>query len=122
MDDSLPGKVIIAPEVITTIVRMTALATEGVARLSTSIPGRMSRMFRGAHSAEGIDVDMQGESVIVDLYIVAARDAKMRELGEQLQRDVARAITEIVGLPVGAVNVHIEDVADPFEDPPAASN
>lgn len=117
MDETLPGKVIIAPEVIITIVKMTALATPGVARLSTSIPGRMTRLLRGAHSADGIDVEMQGDNVVVELFVVATREAKMRELGEQLQRDTSRAITEIVGLPVGAVNVHIEDVADPFDDP-----
>ena len=112
--EPLPGKVIIAPEVITTVVKMTALATPGVARLSSTIPGRMSRVWRGARSVEGIDVDLNGEQVIVDLFIVATREAKMSELGQQLQHDVSRAITEIVGLPVSAVNVHIEDVADPY--------
>ena len=115
--EPLPGKVIIAPEVITTVVKMTALATPGVARLSSTIPGRMSRMWRGSRSIEGIDVELDGEEVIVDLYVVATREAKMTELGEKLQHDISRAIIEIVGLPVSAVNVHIEDVADPYTQP-----
>ncbi len=115
MMEPLPGRVIIAPEVITTIVKMTALATSGVDRLSTTFPGRMSRLLRGPRSIDGIDVEMADDSVTVDLYIVARRDAQMRELGERLQHDISRAITEIVGLPVRAVNVHVEDVADPYD-------
>lgn len=114
--DPTPGKVVIAPEVLTTIVRMTTLATPGVSRLSTTIPGRVSRVLRGARSTEGIDVEIQDGAVAVEVYIVASREAQLREVGERLQREIRRAISEIVGLPVRAVTVHVDDVADPFTE------
>jgi uncharacterized alkaline shock family protein YloU len=37
----------------------------------------------------------------------------MLKLGEALQNNITRAIEEMVGLPVAAVDVHIDDVALP---------
>ena len=115
--DLRPGRVVIAPEVIATIVRMTVMATPGVARLGTTFAGRMSRVWRGARSTRGIDLQMREGAVAVDIYIVATREAQMRDLAERLQREVRRGISEVVGMPVQAVNVHIQDVADPFDAP-----
>jgi len=41
---------------------------------------------------------------------VAASDASMFDLGREIQSRVARAIKDMVGMPVLAVNVHIENV------------
>jgi uncharacterized alkaline shock family protein YloU len=37
----------------------------------------------------------------------------MLKLGETLQSSITRAIEEMVGLPVSAINVYIDDVALP---------
>jgi uncharacterized alkaline shock family protein YloU len=113
MDDT-PGSIVIAPEVLTTIVRLVALETPGVVGLSSSLPGRMSRVFRGNKSSPGIDVQVEDGAVTVDIYIVAERNAVLLALGQTLQREISRAISDVVGMPVYAVNVHIDDVGDPF--------
>ena len=46
----------------------------------------------------------------IDLAIVVEQDVNVLELGREIQSRVARAITEIVGLPVLAINVRVEDV------------
>src|ERR671939_635059 len=108
------GAVVIAPEVLTTVVRMAALSTPGVAHLSTTFSGRAKRVFRGKRSTGGIDISVEDGAVSIDLYVVAESEAVLLPLAQTLQCEITRAISDVIGLPVRAVNIHIEDVQDPF--------
>jgi uncharacterized alkaline shock family protein YloU len=108
------GSVIIAPEVLMTVVRLVAMETPGVVSLNSTLPGRMSRVLRGTKSSRGIDVQIEDGAVTVDVYIVAERSVVLLPLGQTLQREISRALSHVVGMPVRAVNVHIEDISDPF--------
>ncbi|MCS7221239.1 MAG: Asp23/Gls24 family envelope stress response protein [Anaerolineae bacterium] len=108
MEEKL-GKVIIAPEVLTTIVRLTALSQPGVRRMAPAFPP-LGRLWGRADTAEGVHLDIADDSVAVDLYIIADASVNMRELGETLQREIARAIQDMVGMMVRQVNVHIDGV------------
>jgi len=46
----------------------------------------------------------------VDIHIIAGAQAQMLELGRALQEGIRRAVNDLVGLSVKAVNVHIEDI------------
>lgn len=109
MDDNL-GKVMIAPNVLVTIVQKTATSVPGVDQLHDSVPS-VKRLL-GLHTAgQGVEVEVADDQVAVDVYLVARRETDLLQMGRQLQRDVTRAIEDIVGMDVRAVNVHVEDVA-----------
>ncbi len=110
MEES-PGAVTIAPEVLLDVVRLTAVGTPGVARLSSNNPNSFRRLFSGK-AAEGIRVEIEDSAVSIDLYIVAEPDAQMLQLGQTLQREISRAISDVVGMPVKEINIRIEDVAN----------
>ncbi len=114
MDETI-GAVIIAPQVITTVVRQVTEATPGVAYLSSSLSGRMSRVLRGSRSASGIDVSVQDGAVSIDVYVVAVPNVPLLPLGQTLQREIHSAISDVVGMPVFAVNIHFADVQNPFD-------
>lgn len=101
------GRITVDPEVLETIARLTALAVPGVARIA---PVPRSRLLGGK---EGVRITLQDGSVLVDLYLVVESGYNMVALGRQVQAEVTRAIQEMVGLDVEAVNVHIEDVVPP---------
>lgn len=113
--DDFSGAVIISPQVITTVVRQVAESTPGVAGLSTSLSGRMSRVLRGNRSASGVDVDVEDGAVTIRVYIVAMPNTQLLPLGKTLQKEIHRAISDVVGMPVRAVNVHFADVQAPFD-------
>jgi uncharacterized alkaline shock family protein YloU len=113
--DENTGTITIAPEVLVDIVRLTTAGVPGVARLSADEPSPVNRFFRGSKMAPGIQVGVEDGAVTVDVYVVAEPDAQMMKLGQDLQREIGRAVEEVAGMPIRAVNVHIADVADRFE-------
>ena len=103
------GRVTIAPRVLETIARLTTLAVPGVCRLA-SRPG-MRRLL----GHDGVTIEVDGDIVRVELYVITDTNVNMLSVGRQVQAEVTRAIQDIVGLQVGSVDVHIEDVAVAFE-------
>ena len=101
------GKTTIAPEVLETIARLTTLAVPGVARMA-----RRAGMRRLLHQG-GVEIEVTGDRVYVKLYIVTEPHTNMLSVGRQIQAEVTRAIQDMVGMQVRAVDVHIEDVAYP---------
>jgi uncharacterized alkaline shock family protein YloU len=105
------GKTTIAPEVLQSIARLTTLNIPGVSRL-IPVPGGVGRLFnRGSNS--GVQIDVEDDSVYTDIHVVLKNNVNMRDVSRLIQQDVARAITEMVGMRVGRVNVHIEDIDYP---------
>jgi uncharacterized alkaline shock family protein YloU len=103
-----PGKTTLAPEVLLTIVRMSALNIEGVSRL-VPIPGSFDRIFKQG-SDNGVQLTIEDGIVYIELYIVIKKDFNVREVSRNIQTVVARSISEMVGMEVGHINVHIEDI------------
>lgn len=108
------GKTTIAPEVLLTIARLTTLGVPGVSRMSPT-PGGVNRLFRRG-VGEGVRLDIrEDDRVYADLYVILQSEVNVREVSRQIQQHVTRAITDMVGMPVGRVNVHIEDIDYPME-------
>jgi uncharacterized alkaline shock family protein YloU len=107
--DELQGKVTVAPSVLTSIVRLTALEQEGVHRLAP-VPRPMRGLLTGSRADEGILLGIGDEGVSLELHVVAEANTNMLKLGDTLQAEVTRAIEEMVGLPVKSVDVYIDDV------------
>lgn len=110
--DEVQGKVTIAPGVLTTIVRQTALEQRGVNRLAT-VPPTVRGLMAGSAVDEGIFVAVTEQGVQVELHIIAEAEHNMLKLGSALQTTITRALEEMVGMPVAAVDVFIDGVALP---------
>lgn len=107
------GKTTIAPEVLNTIARLTALGVSGVSRLYAT-PIGVNRLFAHNYS-EGVRVEVIDDAVYVNLHVVLKNDVNIREVARNIQGQVSRAIEETVGMKVGRVNVQIEDIDYPEE-------
>jgi uncharacterized alkaline shock family protein YloU len=103
-----PGKTTIAPEVLYTIARLTTLNVEGVSRMA-SVPTRVDRLFKRAQ-LEGVLIEVDDDAVYADIYIVLQGGVNVRDVSKTIQHDVARAISEMVGMRVGRINIHVEDI------------
>jgi uncharacterized alkaline shock family protein YloU len=104
------GKVTIAPGVLLTIVRLTALSIPGVTRMSGRLADGMDRLLGKAHIGEGVRITTEDDMVTVDIHILVRPDVNMLKLGRAIQVEVARAISDMVGMGVKQVNIHIDNV------------
>jgi uncharacterized alkaline shock family protein YloU len=103
-----PGKTTLAPEVLLTIARMSALGVEGVRHMAP-IPGGFDRLFRRG-ADDGVRLTVEDGIVYIDLYLVLASNVNVRDVSRNVQAQVARSISEMVGMDIGHVNIHIEDI------------
>jgi uncharacterized alkaline shock family protein YloU len=103
-----PGKTTIAPGVLVTIARLTALSTPGVVSMAL-IPSGVNRFLRRG-SGEGVYIDVEDGKVSVDLYLILGRDTYVRDVSRKVQADVGRAIEDMVGMEVERIDVHVEDI------------
>ena len=108
MTEDTQGKTTVSPEVLTTIARLSALGVPGVSRLAP-VPGGVNRFFKRG-TGDGVRIETEENVVFVDLHLVLKQDINIREVSRNVQQNVARAIEDMVGMDVGHVNIHIEDV------------
>jgi uncharacterized alkaline shock family protein YloU len=113
MEEQL-GKVTIAPEVLVTIARLTTLCTPGVVRMSTDWMGNVNRLLGRTSSGGGVRIEVEDDAVTVDLYVIVEPGVNMYNLGQAIQAEVTRAVNDMVGVTVRAVNIHIQDVEEPL--------
>lgn len=108
------GKTTVAPDVLLTIARLTALGVSGVSRLAP-VPSGTTRLFKHSHVGEGVVIELENSTVLADIYVVLKGDLNVQDVSRKIQAEVARAISEMVGMQVGTVNIHIEDIDYPIE-------
>lgn len=108
MTETTQGKTTVSPEVLTAIASLAALEVPGVSRLAP-ISGGVNRLFRRGAS-DGVRIEAKDNTVFADLFLILKDGVNIREVGRNVQQNVARSIQEMVGMEVGEVNVHIEDI------------
>jgi uncharacterized alkaline shock family protein YloU len=110
------GSIIVSPGVLATIAKLTALSVPGVARMNLGLGYDVARILRREVEGDGVHVEVDEDVVSIDLHIVALPGYNILRLGRQIQSEVARATEEMVGMPVGDINVHIDDVDEQVPD------
>ena len=108
MSDSNQGKTTVAPDVLVTIARMAALSVPGVRRMA-QVSGGVNRLFKRGVS-DGVRIEVEDNTIVASLYLILKKDVNIREVSRNVQGQVARALQEMVGMDVGEVEIHIEDI------------
>ena len=108
MTEPTQGKTTVSPEVLIAIASLAALEVPGVSRLAP-VSGGVNRLFRRG-SSDGVRIEAKDNMVYADLFLILKDGVNIREVSRNVQANVARSIHEMVGMEVGEVNVHIEDI------------
>lgn len=103
------GMVRIARRVLRTVVEQAALGVPGVARLAAYSAGWRPVLGRPLPQ-HGVALDVHGERVSVDLYLIVAPGASFVAVGTAVQEAVGAAVERILGMTARDINVYIQDV------------
>jgi len=110
MDDypQTEGKTTIDPGVLIKIAKITALGVPGVSRMASG-PHSINNIIKQNYQ-DGVKIEVENNSVYANLFLVLKHDVDLLKTGRMVQQKVSRAITEMVGMDVGQINIHIEDI------------
>ena len=107
-----PGKTTVATNVLLTIARLTTKQVEGVSRMF-NLPSGVNRIFHKGDYGEGVHIKIEDDRIFADVHVILENDVNIREISRNIQNEVKRAFSEMVGMEVGRINVHIENIDYP---------
>lgn len=105
------GRITISSDAIAHIVGETARECYGVVGMAARGPvgkllGRRERLTQGIQIAR----DEVGDGVTIDLHVIVEYGLNLAEVASTVRNRVAYEVGRLTGLPVRAVEVHIDDV------------
>lgn len=104
------GRIEVAPGVLAMIALNAAMRVEGVAKMAP-IPADVARLFRKEVRQDGVLLQISDQNQVkIDIYVIMNPQVNIMETSRTIQTAVSEAIDTMVGIPVEAVNVHVEDV------------
>lgn len=104
------GRIEVAPGVLAMIALNAALRMEGVTKMAP-IPADVARLFRKDVRQDGVLLQVGDQNQVkIDIYVIMDPYVNIMEASRTIQTAVSEAIDTMVGIPIEAVNVHVEDV------------
>jgi uncharacterized alkaline shock family protein YloU len=102
------GRVAITDDAIAQIVGLTAAECYGVVAMSA--PGRIGKLLARDRTTRGIEVAGNEQGISIALHVVVEHGLNLAEVASTVRNRVAYEVGRMTGLPIAAVEVHIEDV------------
>jgi uncharacterized alkaline shock family protein YloU len=97
------GRISISSDAIAQIVAETVRESYGVVAMA-------GPKWLPARSTRGIEIGREGEAVTVDVHVVVEYGLNLAEVASTVRNRIGYELERLTGLPVRAVEVHIEDV------------
>ena len=111
------GSVKIANDVVATIVGLATMEVDGVAGMSGGIAGGLTELMGKKNLTKGVKVEATDVDVTVDVFVIMEFGVVLPDVAENVQNSIKKAVENMTGLQVAAVNVHIQGVLFPQSTP-----
>lgn len=104
------GSIHIAEEVIAAIAVGAVREVEGISGMMTGMGSSVTDLVNkksAQKGTRGVRIDMTGDRVSLDLYVMVQYGAAIPEVAENAQKAVMSAVEAMTGCIVGTVNIHV---------------
>lgn len=104
------GSIHIAEEVIAAIAVGAVREVEGISGMMTGMGSSVTDLVNKKSvqkGTRGVRIDMTGDTVSLDLYVMVQYGVAIPEVVENAQKAVMSAVEAMTGCIVGAVNIHV---------------
>jgi uncharacterized alkaline shock family protein YloU len=99
---------------ITVSLHAIATVAARAARQSYGVVGMASRnRFAGLSArkdSQGVEVAVESDQILIDLYLVVEYGTRISSVATSVANSVQYQVERFIGLPVTAVNVHVQDL------------
>lgn len=111
MEQSNLGKVEVSPTAIASLASQAVLGSYGVVGMATKdLASGIVQTLQPASHRRGVDVQIEDSQISVDLYVVIEYGTRIATVARNIQSAVQYTLEKALGVPVVAVNVHVQDL------------
>jgi len=105
------GQVQVAEEVVATIAGAAAIECYGlVGMASRKLTDGFAELLGKDSLSKGVEVHMEGNRVVIDLYIIVNYGVKISEVAHNVMEKVRYTVENMTGLDVKEVNIIVQGV------------
>jgi len=111
MKDSGLGRIEISPHAIMDLSSQVVLECYGVVNVaSKDLASDIIEHLPFENRQRGVDVHLEDDRIIIDLYVVIEYGTRIITVARNIQSAVKYSLEKALGMPVAAVNVHVQDL------------
>jgi len=108
---SVGGQTILSDTVLQTIAGVAAREVEGVYQLGKgALRHALGRVVGTAETTQGVVAEVGKKEVAVDLEMIVEYGYNIRSVSQQVRSLVNERITQMTGLVVKEINIHVADI------------
>ena len=105
------GSVSISEDVIAIIAWEAMREVEGFGGTPASLTAELQDLIGRKNAARGVRVTMEESSVALDVYVSVRAGYSVTKVARALQEAVGKAVSDMTGISVSAVNVNVGGIA-----------
>ncbi len=103
----------ISPDVLSTIAGVAAMEVEGVYSLVSTLSSNIKDLISKKSAGKGVSVSVDNNDVTISINFVIKYNYKIQDVALNVQNEVIRAISDMTGYNVAAVNINVMGVNIP---------
>ncbi len=104
------GQVKISDDVVMIIAGIATSTVKGVYSARTGVAEGITNLFSKNNYSKGIKVEINENTVVLDIYINVEYGCKINEVAREVQTIVKKEIETMTDLVVAGVNVHVQNI------------
>ncbi|MGB9723759.1 MAG: Asp23/Gls24 family envelope stress response protein [Chloroflexia bacterium] len=104
------GRIEVSPQVVAAIAEEAVLQCYGIVGLASRRQSGVWTQLPEAGSRGGVVVRLEGEQVVLDLYVIIEYGTRICEVARNVMSTVKFAVEQTLGIPVGQVNVNVQGI------------
>ena len=111
MEKSKLGRIEVTPTAIASLASQAVLECYGVVGMATKdLASGIVEILQPASHRRGVDVQINSGNIAVDLYGVIEYGTRITTVSRNIQSAVKYTLEKALGVPVAAVNIHVQDL------------
>ncbi len=106
------SKIVISDEAIESIILNAVVTVEGVIDVWKGMKEYIPHLKNDKESPHGVEFSVENNSLKVTVFVIARYGTNLKQIGEDIQKQVKLQVENITPFKVVDVNVIIEDIKD----------
>jgi uncharacterized alkaline shock family protein YloU len=108
------GRIEVSPHAIAAIAGDAVLRCYGVVGVANkNLIDGLADLLQPDRWVRGVEVQVRNGQVVVDLYVIVQYGTRISEVAQGVMSNVKYALEQALGMPIAAVNVHIQGLRVP---------